>query len=211
MNSAPLSKLFLIFVLGILASGCATLDKNECLVANWETIGYEDGARGRPASWIGKHRSACAKHGVTPDLVLYTRGREQGLVQYCRANVGYREGINGRTYQNVCPANSERKFLVGYHYGQRVYKVNSRIRSLEYKIKKEEKYLDELAVTVSEAEAELIRSGVSRKRRAMLLDELKHLSKKQHDGEALVGDLYNRLDRAKHKRRRLQKRNPYAN
>lgn len=210
MKLVPTKILFVLLLTGIFASGCATLDKNECLVANWETIGYEDGTQGRPASRIGKHRTACAKYNVAPDLALYTKGREQGLMQYCLASVGYREGVKGRTYHNVCPAATEHDFLAGYQYGQRLYKINSRVHRLEHKIKKEEKFLDELMVTISDTEAELIRYGVSRKRRAILLDKLKHLAKSQHHIEALIADLYDRLDRVKRKRHRLQKRNPYA-
>jgi uncharacterized coiled-coil protein SlyX len=202
-------KLVLLLVLGLFLNGCATLDKNECLVANWETIGYEDGTKGRPASWIGKHRSACAKHNVAPDLTTYNKGRKQGLVQYCRADVGYREGVNGRKYQNVCPRASERKFLSGYDYGRRIYKVKSRIRSLGYKIRKEEKVLDELADNVTVTEAELIRSGVSRSRRAILLDKLKHLSRDMHDSEALIANLSDQVVEAKQELFQLQERNPY--
>ncbi len=210
MKRSLFSRLFLLLSIGLIVSGCATLDKNECLVANWESIGYEDGTRGRQAAWIGKHRTACAKYGVAPDLALYTQGREQGLTLYCRANVGYREGIKGKTYQNVCPVESERDFLTGYRFGQRIHKIHSRIHRLKRQIKKEEKLLDELAVTVSDTEAELIRSGVSRKRRALLLHELKILSERKHDSEDVIADWVDRLDKAQHRMRRLQARNPYV-
>lgn len=209
MKYALTSKLFLLMIIGLAVNGCATLDKNECLTANWESIGYEDGTKGYTASHIGNHRKACAKHGVTPNLDLYTKGRERGLVQYCRASVGYRTGASGRSYKNVCPAISEGEFLKGYRFGQRIYKVNSRIHTFQHQIKKEEKLLDELGVTISETESELIHSGVSRKRRAILLDELKILSERKRDSEAHLGELYDRLDRAKHRLRRLQARNPY--
>jgi hypothetical protein len=209
MTKKAYLKLVGIAIAGIIASGCATLDKNECQNANWEAIGYEDGARGYTASRIGKHRSACAKHGITPDLALYTKGREQGLSQYCRANVGYRAGASGKSYGNVCPANLEQEFLAGYQFGQQVYKTNSQVRALKRDIRQEEKLLDETITLISDTEAELIRSGVSRARRAYLLDELKALSQKKQDHEAAISDAYHHLDQASARLQRLREENPY--
>ena len=207
-NSVYFPLVGLLFV-GLSISGCATLDKNECQNADWASIGYEDGTRGYAASRIGNHRSACAKHGITPDLALYTKGRDKGLGQFCRANIGYRTGAGGRTYHNVCPASSEPEFLAGYQYGQRVYKTNSRIRSLKSDIRKQEKLLDETIVLLNDTEAELIRSGVNRARRAYLLDEVKLLSQKKRDHEAAIADAYHYLDEATARLNRLQEKNPY--
>jgi hypothetical protein len=198
-----------LVLLGLAVSGCATLDKNECQSADWESIGYEDGTRGYAASRIGNHRSACAKHGITPDLALYTTGRDKGLGQFCRANIGYRTGASGRVYLNVCPASAEPEFLAGYQYGQHVYKTNSRIRSLKSEIRQQEKLLDETIVLLNDAEAELIRSGGSRARRANLLDEIKLLSQKKRDHEEAIADAYHHLDRASDRLDRLQANNPY--
>ena len=198
-----------LLLMGVAISGCATLDKNECQNANWESIGYEDGTRGYAASRIGNHRSACAKHSITPDLAAYTTGRDKGLEQFCRANIGYRTGASGRAYQHVCPASSEPEFLAGYQYGQHVYKTNSRIRSLKSDIRQQEKLLDETIVLLEDAEAELIRSGGSRARRANLLDEIKLLSQKKRDHEEAIADAYPHLDRASDRLNQLQADNPY--
>ena len=32
-----------------LATGCASMSKEECRYVDWRTVGYEDGAAGRPA------------------------------------------------------------------------------------------------------------------------------------------------------------------
>jgi ribosome modulation factor len=211
MKKSLYSRLFLLLSIGLAGSGCATLDKDECVTAEWETIGYEDGNRGYPASRIGKHRSACAKHGVTPDLALYTKGRERGLIQYCRASVGYHAGVRGKSYKNVCPAASEADFLKGYRYGRRIYEVNTQVRSLQNQIRSEENYLEELQATIDETESELIRSGITPRRRAALLVELKGLAEKKRDSEAAIAELYSRTDEANFELGRLQERNPYRN
>ena len=68
-----------VFAIGaVLLTGCAGgLSKDECLYADWRAIGYEDGARGAPASAVSSHRQACAKKaGVTPDMSEYLAGRD---------------------------------------------------------------------------------------------------------------------------------------
>ena len=67
------------FFLLLLVSGCASLDKDECLHANWYAIGLEDGARGRSVERLGDHRRACAKHNVAPSAERYVAGRNEGL------------------------------------------------------------------------------------------------------------------------------------
>jgi len=57
-------KLFSIFA-ALLFSACATLDKGECQVADWQLIGFSDGSNGRLSDGrMDKHTSACAKHNI---------------------------------------------------------------------------------------------------------------------------------------------------
>ncbi len=210
MTTSVCFRLIGFLAVGMILSACATLDKSECQTADWEAIGYEDGTRGYTATRIGKHRSACAKHGVTPDLALYTKGRERGLLQYCRTSVGYRTGLSGKGYKNVCPPGSEKEFLMGYRYGRGIYKISREIRSLQSQVRREEKLIDETGAIIQETEAELIRTGVSRARRAFLLNELKALSAKKQDHEIAIADLYERIDRANAHLDELQAKNPYA-
>lgn len=209
MSISAVMRLIGLLFLVLLVNGCATLGKDECLTANWETIGYEDGTRGLEASRIGKHRSACAKHGVTPDLELYTEGREHGLEEYCKSSVGYNVGVRGGRYLNVCPAYSERDFLAGYRYGQDIYKTQSQLRSLRNKLKSKETALDEIIHEIELKEDELIQTGVSPSRRALLLDELKALSADIEDYEVLIADLYEQIDQTSAELSHLQAHNPY--
>ncbi len=49
--------------LAVLA-GCASLDRDECVNADWYAIGLEDGA--------------CAKHNIAPNSERYLAGRNDG-------------------------------------------------------------------------------------------------------------------------------------
>src|SRR5262245_62574282 len=84
-----------------LLAGCATLDKNECLRADWYAIGLEDGARGQPIERLGEHRRACAEHGVTPQTERYLTGRGEGLKSYCTYEKGFSVGRSWQSYAGV--------------------------------------------------------------------------------------------------------------
>jgi len=110
-----------------LAAGCASMSKEECQHVEWRTVGYEDGAAGRPASRLGDHRRACADHGVTPDLAAYTAGREAGMREFCQSSNGYRVGASGQVYYGTCPADLAPAFERGYQTGRELYVRQRRV------------------------------------------------------------------------------------
>lgn len=86
-----------------LLSACATLSKQECMVGDWQAIGYNDGVAGYAADRLASHTKACAKTSVTPNYQLWERGRQLGLKQYCTVTSAYNVGRRGRELNNVCP------------------------------------------------------------------------------------------------------------
>jgi hypothetical protein len=84
VNRIDASRWSLIVFLAFLVSGCASMDEDECRVADWRAIGYEDGVRGVAASHIGERREACAEHGIAPDFAAYRQGRDEGLLALTR-------------------------------------------------------------------------------------------------------------------------------
>ena len=104
-------QLWVAAVLAILLSGCASgLSKEECHLADWRTIGYEDGVRGLAQSRISGHRKACAEHGVAMNLDAYRGGWDEGVRRYCQPANGFRQGRAGSRYNGVCPADLEPAF-----------------------------------------------------------------------------------------------------
>lgn len=160
-------------------SGCATLGKDECLNADWRSIGYEDGARGHSGSHIGSHRKACAKHGVVPNLDQYEQGRLKGLREFCTPRKGYRLGIRGKGYNGVCPTDLDSAFRYAMQEGRKVYTLEREVQQQKRELKKAYKDLDALEMELSDKEAELIKPRVSPRRRKHLLDELRMLEDEQ--------------------------------
>lgn len=57
-------------------SSCATLSVEECMVGDWQAIGYNDGVAGYPPSRLAAHSKACAKANVTADYKSWEHGRQ---------------------------------------------------------------------------------------------------------------------------------------
>jgi hypothetical protein len=112
-------------------SSTATMGRNECSAVDWRTIGYEDGVAGRSGAQIGVHRRACAKHGITPDLEAYRLGRAEGLREFCQPHNGYRAGVTGAPYYDVCPADLAQSFLAQYQAGRELYVHERRVRDVD--------------------------------------------------------------------------------
>ena len=113
-------------LIAAIASGCASLDKEECLNANWYAIGLEDGARGRPIERLGDHRRACAEHRVAPDAQRYMAGRDEGLKSFCTYERGFAHGRSGQSYSGGCPAAMAAGFQSGYQLGRELHDLHRR-------------------------------------------------------------------------------------
>ena len=166
----------LLLLLGI--AGCAAMNETECRVGDWYGSGLRDGQAGTP-NRVAEYADSCSKLGILPVLNDYYAGHNQGLLSYCSPENGYRVGLSGASYGNVCAPELQAQFLREYQRGWRRYQIETEIRDLEYKIssaKRERKALEEkIAKAVTEDE------------RRALLRELKQLS---NDELRWQSDLY---------------------
>jgi hypothetical protein len=167
--------IILVASLSLLAGGCATLDKSECREADWNIIGLEDGARGRPLSYIGNHRKACAEYGVKPDLALYQLGHATGLQQFCTADNGFSLGRAGRAYQNVCPPALNSRFLAGYETGRELHALSADIGRMQSDARAMRSELDASAQRQLNLENLLVSGTISANTRKSLLDQVKQM------------------------------------
>jgi hypothetical protein len=142
--------LIVLLASALVLSGCATLNKDECLTADWYQIGYEDGSRGYPDTRIASHREACAKHGVAPDFRSYQDGHEEGVIRFCTPRNGFTQGKRGYEYSGICPPSLEADFLDGYDAGRQIYAVTSAIRSLQSEQSRNENEIEAKQVEIME-------------------------------------------------------------
>lgn len=172
-----LTKQLSIFaIITLLVSACSTMNKSECLNADWRTIGYGDGARGYKAARIGEHRSSCAEHGIRPNLNAYNTGREQGLSQYCTPTTGYNKGISGYRYNGVCANHNERDFVEALNYGLAIYGEVRTLNKLKSEYRKQEKYIRQLEDELLFKEEQIISGRLSKVKAVIILNETKEIA-----------------------------------
>ncbi len=177
----------------IVIQGCASMSGEECQTADWYTIGYEDGLKGRAEARLGDHRKACAKHGVTLDLASYREGRYAGLDEYCQPSNGFRVGTSGGRYAGACPAELEGEFQLAYQDGLRIYRTRSRVRKLEQRLRHWEQEHAETEAAIAATERELIGLSTTIERRVQLLVDLRDLEAALADADRNIHDIQHQL------------------
>ena len=112
-------------------TGCAGISEEQCMALDWRTVGFEDGARGRPVQSISNYRQACGEYGVTADLDAYRSGHSEGVETYCLPVRGFDEGHRGARYQGVCPGDLEPDFLAAYNSGRHLRDLETTLVGIE--------------------------------------------------------------------------------
>jgi len=153
-------------------AGCASMNRQQCQVADWRLIGYQDGAAGKPAGVIGEYRKDCAEHAVVPDLDAWLAGRDEGLKEYCQPANGYRLGQTGHAYNAVCPPASEGAFHTAWVDGRTYYHARSALRSTDAQIQKRELEIGSLQHDRQDKLAELVRDGLRSEERILILYDI---------------------------------------
>ncbi|BBB24751.1 DUF2799 domain-containing protein [Amphritea japonica] len=163
--------------LGLVLSltGCATLDREDCLTANWELIGFNDGVVGRSAERLEQHREACSEYGVVPQMEDYLQGYDRGTDRYCTAANGYKIARAGQAYTSACIADYYPGFERGFELGQEAFEQVDRVKRMTKTLQqlRKEQRADESEV--SEKRDQLIADGISSDQRAGLLLDIDEL------------------------------------
>lgn len=186
-------------VLLILAlSGCASMDKSECLTVDWRTVGYEDGVAGRSGDRIAQHRKACAKHGVTPDLNAYQAGRDMGLREYCQPDHGYRLGVQGAAYNASCPVDLKGGFETAYNEGFELYSMRTRVANANNALEASHRELEQIEHDLVDITALILAKDTDNTVRAQALLDAKNMAERQGRLRAQIPQL--ERDRAAYQR-----------
>lgn len=182
-----LKNLVLILAGALILQGCGGgMSKDECLVADWYAIGYEDGSRGAPADTLGKHRKSCAEHGVAPHTQAYQQGRDDGLVLFCQPSKGFNLGARGGGYSGVCPRALEPEFLNAYNSGRKLYELESSVNYTNRQLHAKKEYLRKVKHMMIDTAAALVSDKTTPADRVHLLAESHDLAKKHGELEGEI-------------------------
>jgi hypothetical protein len=194
----------------VLLAGCATgMDRDQCVAADWRMIGYEDGLHGYAADRIGFHRVACAKHQVTPNLAAWSEGRERGLREYCQPKNGFRVGLAGGAYANVCAGPSESAFVDSYRWGRQIHDARSDLRGTQSRLRGARDGLVQTEAAMANVTAELVLPKVPTERRAFLAQELVRLTQERTDLIVRIDQLSVRAQQLSVNVQDLERQSPY--
>jgi len=165
----------------LLLSHCANMNESDCLTADWQLIGFEDGSFGKNESHISQHRKECAEHGVTPDLTAYRKGHFEGSTRFCTANNGFSRGRQGKGYNRSCPAQFEAEFLAGFTDGQTLYGLKKVLNQRTAALESTYKNIDWLEHAMAEKSELMIADGLKREQRIMIRDDIAQHQQQQVD------------------------------
>ncbi len=193
-NSYTVSISIVLFLIFSNLQGCATMKKDECLSVDWHSVGYEDGAKGYKPSRIARHRKACSKHGVSPDFMTYQKGHAQGLKEYCTPYNGYRSGLNGHSYNDVCQGDLKIHFQEGYNAGRNVYLFERDIRIEQKDYEKKENELSRMKTSLKKMERNLNKDCTNPKTCKESLDAIRDLDRKRTRLKRVLRSKLNLID-----------------
>lgn len=180
----------------LLLSGCATMNEDECRSADWYSVGFEDGAHGRPINYIGNHREACAEYGIRPQADRYQDGWNKGIRRYCTPRNGYQAGMRGHSRGAQCPADLAWEFNAAYQYGHRIYLLNRELSAIEHDMRAAQNELDQVKHELAKIEEQLMGGGRSDREHDRQNARLRQLYRQEADIEAQLAA----LDREKKRR-----------
>jgi hypothetical protein len=167
-------------VAGSLAiGGCSSMSEKECMTVDWRTVGYEDGVAGHSGDRIARHRKACGKHGVAPDLSTYQAGRDEGLREFCKPANAFRVGARGAGYAGVCPADMEGRFMGAYETGRQLYALRSRVATTARQLDSMHAEIDRIDEDLITTAAEIMKSETTSERRAQLVLDTKRMAERR--------------------------------
>lgn len=135
----------LVNVCALLLAGCESMSVSECKVADWGRVGFGDGSRGVAESRLAAYTEDCGKAGILPNPTAYRQGWDAGIVHFCTAANGWREGLQGNSSKaSVCQGQAG--YAAFSHYldaGLQVHRTNELLRQNTDKINRLQKRLEE--------------------------------------------------------------------
>lgn len=115
----------------LLISACASMNKEDCLQANWSELGKNDGQEGHDLEHFHSRKKSCQEHGISANKRAYLQGHKEGLKKYCNYQNGFELGKEGEDYKTHCPKEFQKEYLSGYRAGKSLYEQKQFYKNIE--------------------------------------------------------------------------------
>lgn len=194
-----------ILMAAALAAGlaaCATMEPEQCAVADWRALGLQDGEAGQSLDHFEARARDCAKAGFAADFASYKTAREIGLTRYCTPPRGFREGLAGATYKGVCPSDMAGDFQIAFNEGARAHQALNAVRAAEGDVSTASSRIDAIERKLRLNEDGLKQPNLPEAERRRLEAEIDRLRDERRAARRRLEDAY---DRKSYARRDLER------
>ena len=107
----------LIFGFGLLLTGCAAMNEDDCMLADWQAIGYQTGVEGEGTSSFTQYQKDCSKYQIKADFNAFKLGHQQGVDDFCIQERGENDGAAGANFNTLCTRSRYPAYYKGYEVG----------------------------------------------------------------------------------------------
>lgn len=107
----------LLFVILLLVTGCAAMNEDDCMLADWQAIGYQTGVQGNGTAVFTQYQKDCSKYQIKADFDAFRLGHQQGVDKYCIVEQGINDGAAGEEYNTLCTRSRYTEYYDGYQIG----------------------------------------------------------------------------------------------
>lgn len=189
-------KLYTLLLAVLVLAGCGESEEERnrreqrkavaCQATDWWALGFEDGVKGLRADQFGKYRRECAPYGVTANITLYLEGRDEGLLEYCKPQNGYRLGTDGRRYANACPPRLEGPFQDAHKDGLGLYERRAAVDNAASRLSQARQRADDLELIIADRTTAMISPNTPMADKISLGIEIKQLTQEKVDVERSI-------------------------
>jgi hypothetical protein len=158
----------------------------ECRTADWQAVGFEDGAGGVGPEAFGEHRRACAEHGVAPGFDAYLAGHARGLEVFCRPQNGARLGASGVRYSGGCPEPLEGPFVDAHAQSFGLYERQAALERIGQRLRAKRARAKQIEHLLVEKTTQLVAPALLPTERAAIAVEMKHLGEEKGAVDAAI-------------------------
>jgi ribosome modulation factor len=169
------------------------VSKHQCLVGDWQTVGYQDGLNGVQSTALLRHQNTCLKYDVTPDRDAYLLGWRDGVLRYCQPDHAFDVGSRGARYGNVCPDHLDSAFRTAFNEGRRLYLAQAEIDNLHSAIDQREIRLREVKAQLAGVTGAVLQPEATIPELASMVISAKDLAEEKGRLEAEIAELRREL------------------
>ncbi|MEJ0060341.1 MAG: DUF2799 domain-containing protein [Terricaulis sp.] len=165
-------------VIGI--SGCETMSAEECAVADWRTLGFNDAAQSG-ADRLTDRSESCAEKGLLADANAYRSGFNDGMYEFCQPPRGFQFARRGGSFNGYCPAELDQPFRRAFSDGARVYSAEQALASARSEVSRLESRRNEIDDDIGSHERTIANPETTEERRQQMRRELEGLRRERRD------------------------------